>query len=78
MIDNSGKSRVLVVEIKPASQTKAPVRGKRKLTSFARDLATYEVNQSKWIAARSLCQSKGVEFHIWTENTLKLLGLFVK
>ena len=59
-----------VVEVKPESQTKKPVQGKRKTKKFLKEAATYAVNQMKWKAADEFCQEHGWEFKILTEKDL--------
>jgi hypothetical protein len=36
---------------------------------------TYAKNQSKWKAADELCKDRGWIFEVWTEETLKNLGI---
>ena len=74
------KGEVILVEIKPHKQTKAPKVTKK--TKYAlNEVATYIKNDSKWKAARAMCEHKNTEggrtwrFEIWTENELKKLGL---
>lgn len=65
-----------LIEIKPAKQTVAPVskRGKNKKRLLSETL-TYMKNQAKWEAATSYAKRKGYKFSVWTENTLKQLGI---
>jgi hypothetical protein len=68
----------LLVEIKPALQTKPP-----KLTMkakhprrFLKEAKRFAVNHAKWTAAKRWCENKDLDFHIWTEKTLiKTLGI---
>ena len=59
-----------VVEVKPESQTKKPVQGKRRTKKFLKEAATYAVNQMKWKAADEFCQEHGWQFKILTEKDL--------
>jgi hypothetical protein len=59
-----------VVEIKPKKQTKAPKNPKRK--SYASEMATYMINNSKWESAKSFCSEKGWTFRILTEEDLHI------
>lgn len=64
------------IEIKPASQTTQPKpRGGRKTKKFLLESLTYAKNQSKWNAAAAWCADRGIHFEIWTEKTLKALGI---
>jgi len=67
--------RVVLIEIKPDHQTKPPEKGKRKTQKYLKEVLTYGKNISKWEAARKYCKHRGWEFQIFTENTLKSLGI---
>lgn len=66
--------RKILIEIKPKNQTKSiseqlsgknlSLRSRKYLTN------TYDINTRKWRAAYDLCQQKGIEFKIITENTI--------
>jgi hypothetical protein len=65
-----------MIEIKPESQTKPPrPRGNRKTSKFLNECLTYAKNESKWNAARQYCESRGIEFEVWTEKSLRALGI---
>lgn len=66
--DNTVK--VMLLEVKPAAQTQAPKQPKRRSKRYLYEVATYGVNQAKWEAASSYCQSKGWEFKLITEAEL--------
>ena len=60
-----------LVEIKPFSQTYAPVT-KRHTKSSMKKVETYVKNRAKWKAAQEWCERKGdVEFIIITEKDLQ-------
>ena len=63
-----------LIEIKPKSQTIAP-KTKRKSKKMLREALAYIKNQSKWHAASEYSKDRGWKFHIWTEDTLKSLGI---
>lgn len=68
---NGGK---YLIEIKPAAQTKPPE--KRKMTRrYLNEVLTYSKNMSKWTYAKDWAEARGFKFQIWTENTLKKLGI---
>lgn len=68
--------RVLLIEIKPKSQTTLPkqTKGKSKKTYISEMLA-FQKNKSKWISANKYAEENGAKFVIWTEAKLKKLGL---
>ena len=70
----SGK--VLLIEVKPYSQTQLPkaTSGKSKRTYINQVLA-FTKNKSKWVEAVKFAKANNCEFKIWTEKTLKLLGV---
>ena len=59
-----------LVEIKPARQTKPPVKKSRVTKTYINECLTYEINKAKWAAAREFALDNGVEFLILTENEL--------
>lgn len=67
--------RVLLVEIKPKSQTKkpTPTKGKSKKTVLSEHLA-YTKNVSKWKYAVQYAKANKIDFEIWTEDSLKKIG----
>ena len=67
-----GDGRKVVIEIKPASQTIQP---KKKGKRYLRESLTYIKNVSKWQAAKEFCRKNDLDFEIWTEHTLKSLGI---
>lgn len=66
--------RKYLIEIKPKAQT-APPQSKKKTKRFLSEAVTYTKNISKWKAARSYAEDRGMKFEIWTEDTLKALGI---
>lgn len=66
--------RKILIEIKPKNQTKAiaeQLSGKNLSLKSRKYLTnTYDINTRKWRAAYDLCQQKGIEFKIITENTI--------
>ena len=67
--------KIVLFEIKPEKQTKAPKKRERKTKRFLQEVKTYGVNISKWEAARAFAEAKGVSFQILTENELRKLGI---
>ena len=68
MRDNTTKTMIL--EVKPAAQTKEPEIPTRRTKKFITEVMTYGVNQSKWKAAREYCADRGWEFRLITEKEL--------
>lgn len=60
----------LVVEIKPAKQTKEPKRGEKSNRTYLTEVAQYQINRSKWESAKRFCDNNGWKFVILTENEL--------
>lgn len=66
---------IILVEIKPKKQTIAPKNPKRKTKRYVNEVMTYMKNTSKWEAANQYATHKGWKFQVWTEDTLKNLGI---
>ena len=58
-------------------QTVPPKNPKRKTKKYLNEVTTYIKNTSKWNAAQRFAHAKGWKFQIWTEETLKNLGVKV-
>jgi len=69
---NNGKT--ILVEIKPAKETEPPKRPD-KSRRYIGEALTYVKNMNKWEAANDFAKDRGWEFQIWTENTLKSMGI---
>ena len=72
---NSG--RTVLIEIKPDKETKPP-EGQKRTRKYINESLTYVKNMNKWEAANEYCKDRGWEFHIWTEETLREMGLLTK
>jgi hypothetical protein len=64
-----------IIEIKPKGQTKPPKTPQRKTRPYIKESLTYVKNQSKWKAASEFALDRGWKFEVWTEDTLKSLGI---
>ena len=64
-----------LIEIKPEKQTLAPKKSSRKTKRYLTEVMTYAKNQSKWEAAQAYANKRGLIFQIWTETTLRNLGI---
>ena len=71
--ERSGAIKKYVIEVKPKSQTKRPIRTPRKRNkTFITEALTYEKNVAKWKAAQEWCQDRMLEFKIIKEDELGL------
>ena len=69
--DGNGKSRSVVVEVKPKKQIKEPKKNpKRKTQAWYYEVKTWVVNQAKWEAAKQFCADRKYEFKLMTEDDL--------
>lgn len=64
-----------LIEIKPKKETIAPKKPVRQTKKYVNEVMTYVKNQSKWEAAEEYCMQRGWKFVVWTEDTLKSLGI---
>ncbi len=69
------KDGTFLVEIKPKSQTMPPKKPSRQTQKYLEEARTYVKNQCKWKAADEYAKDKGWQFVIWTEDTIKSLGI---
>lgn len=68
--DIEGKIKEVVIEIKPDSQTREPVKGNKKEKTYIKEVMDWGRNQAKWKAAEKYCDNLGWEFQIVTEKDL--------
>lgn len=65
-----------IVEIKPKKETNPPKKPSgRQTRKYVQESLTYVKNQSKWAAAQEFALNNGWRFEVWTEDTLKQLGI---
>jgi hypothetical protein len=64
-----------LIEIKPKKQTQEPKVRTRKTKAYITEVLTYVKNQSKWAAANEYCADRGMIFEVWTEDTIRALGI---
>ena len=73
------QDKTILVEIKPAIQTKPPAKpANRRTKRYINESMTYVKNRNKWDAANEYAADRGWEFQIWTEDTLNSLGIMTK
>jgi len=70
--DRTGKTKTMMLEVKPKKQTKPPEPRKRVTKQYINEVATWGVNQAKWKAAEEFCLDRGWGFKIITEDHLGL------
>lgn len=63
--DKNGKSRVEIIEVKPANQTI-----KEKVGRSRHNQASYILNQAKWEAANRWCKQQGLHFRVVNETDI--------
>lgn len=71
----SGKK--ILIEIKPERYTLPPKQGKNK-RKFLLETMEYARNRAKWEAADNFAKHNKIEFKVWTEKTLKELGITIE
>lgn len=67
-----GDTKECLIEVKPKAQTKKPEPPKTKRVSKSKitQMKNWLVNSAKWSAARKVCEDKGWEFKLLTEDNL--------
>ena len=70
MIDGT----VRMIEIKPKKQVNRPEYSRKTKKAMTEEV-TWQINCAKWDAAKKLCDKNGIVFEIWTEDTLKEMGI---
>ncbi len=68
-------NKTYLVEVKPENQTTTPVKRSRKTKKYINESIRYIQNISKWKAAKKYAEDRNWIFSIWTENTLKKIGI---
>ena len=68
--ERGGKIKRYVIEVKPAKQTKPPVKPKSQTKGYIREAYEYAKNQAKWKMAREFCADRQWEFKVVTEKEL--------
>jgi hypothetical protein len=62
--------QTLLLEIKPAKQTKPPEKKKRVTKQYIQEVVTWGINEAKWKAANEYCLDRGWQFKVLTEHDL--------
>ena len=66
---------IILIEIKPKKETSPPKKPARQTKRYINEVTTYIKNTDKWDAAQKYANDRGWKFEIWTEDTLKSLGI---
>lgn len=69
------KDQTLLVELKPEYQTKPPKERTRRTSKYLKEVFVYNKNRAKWEAANQVAKAKGWKFEVWTETTMRRMGL---
>jgi hypothetical protein len=64
-----------LIEIKPKKETVEPKKRATKSKGYLTEVLKYVKNMSKWESANEFAQQRGWKFEIWTEETIKGLGI---
>ena len=67
--NSKGTIETLMIEVKPKKQTQKP-KTKKTSKSFITENMIFEINNSKWKAAKKYCKNNGWRFVILTEEHL--------
>lgn len=70
--DKSGKDSVVIIEVKPKSQTLPPKKPKQLTEGYLRREQAYSVNMAKWKAAEKFCAKRRWKFILITEDELNI------
>lgn len=72
IVQSSQGPRKLLIEVKPAKQTRAPKTPKTKSQHkrFLKETVDFAINTAKWNAAEAWCKRQGIEFLILTEHEI--------
>lgn len=72
---NFKNGKTYLIEIKPKKQTEVPKQPSKKTPRYIAEVMGYAKNISKWETATQYCEKRGWTFEVWTEETLKGLGI---
>jgi hypothetical protein len=69
-INSSGVEETVMIEVKPAKQTRPPEKRTKMSRKYLQEVKTWGVNDAKWKAARAYCADRLWKFQIITEVEL--------
>ena len=64
-----------LIEIKPKKETLEPKKRSSKSKGYLTEVLKYVKNMSKWESANEYAKQHGWKFEVWTEETIKGLGI---
>jgi len=67
-----GSIETSLIEVKPAAQTKPPVKKTKITRQYINEVTTWGVNEAKWKAAKEYCDDRKWSFLIFTEKELNI------
>ena len=70
--------KTYLVEVKPKKKTKQPKNPGRVTRRYLNEVKEYAKNGAKWKYAREYALDRGWIFVVWTEDTLKSMGIMHK
>lgn len=68
----SGQIKNVLIEIKPSVETVEPKKGKKKISTFMSEVATWQINSAKWAAAEIFAKKHNMDFIVLTEKHVKI------
>lgn len=71
--NRDGSTQTVIIEIKPESQTKPPVKGRKKTKTYIKECYDWQVNQDKWDAVKEYADKNGMTFRVLTEHELGIV-----
>lgn len=74
-LKNKSGTTIYLIEIKPKKYTIPPKSGKRKTRRYIEESMQYVKNQAKWKAANEFSMQRNIIFMVWTEDTIRSLGI---
>lgn len=70
--DRDGNLTRYYIEVKPHHETVAPVRGRKRESTYISEALTFARNSAKWKSATEFAKSKGGKFIIITEKEMQM------
>lgn len=68
--NKQGILEAMILEVKPKSQAKPPVKRSKITKSYINEVMTWGVNEAKWKAAVEYCKDRSWQFKVITEEDL--------
>lgn len=68
--NKQGILEAMILEVKPKSQARPPVKKSKITKSYINEVMTWGVNEAKWKAAVEYCKDRSWQFKVITEEDL--------